>query len=109
MWEEYFSPGSVREALEILRSYGERAQIIAGGTDLVPEVKKHTREVKYLVDISGIEELQKIAADGDNIRIGAGATHSAVAASALIRDNFPALAKACGGLDSGQGLPAMII
>ena len=42
------------------------------GTDLVPEVKKQTREVKYLVDISGIEELKKIEVDGDNIKIGAG-------------------------------------
>lgn len=94
MWEEYFSPASVQEVLEILQSYKGEARIIAGGTDLVPELKKQTRKVKCLVDISRIEELQKIEQDSDNIKVGAGVTHSQVASSKLIREQAAVLAEA---------------
>lgn len=94
MIEEYLSPMSVKEALKILKSYRGEARIIAGGTDLVPELKSEARKVKCLVDISGIGELKKIEQDGDNIKIGAGVTHSQAAASKLIRERATVLAEA---------------
>lgn len=102
MWEKYLSPTSVQEALEILQSYRGQARVISGGTDLVPEIKREIRKVKCLVDISGIEELKKIEQDGDNIKIGAGVTHSEIASSKLVIDKFPALAKASGEVGSPQ-------
>ena len=100
MWEEYSSPKSVQEALEILQSCKGQARIIAGGTDLIPELKEQTRKVKCLVDIVGIEPLKKIEQDGDNIKIGAGVTHSDVASSKLIRKKAAVLAEAASAVGS---------
>ena len=72
MWSEYFIPKSVEEALLILQSREGEARIIAGGTDLVPELKDGARKVKCLVDISEIEPLRKIELEGNLIRLGAG-------------------------------------
>jgi carbon-monoxide dehydrogenase medium subunit len=92
--EEYLLPLSVQEALDILQSFKGEARIIAGGTDLIPELKKGTRQVKYLVDISKIESLKQIEQDGDNIKIGAGVTHSQVAFSEVIQKRATVLAEA---------------
>lgn len=102
MWEEYRSPASLHGALETLRSYDGQARIIAGGTDIVPELKGQLRQVKCLVDVSGIEELKRIVPNADTIRIGAGVTHSEVASSKIILDKFPALAKAANAVGSPQ-------
>lgn len=100
MWDEYFSAKSVHEVLEILRSYRGQARIIAGGTDLIPEIKKEARKWKCLVDISEIDRLKKIERDGDTIKIGAGITHSEVAASELIREEAMVLAEAASAVGS---------
>jgi len=76
MWDEYATPKSVEEALRILQSREGEARIIAGGTDLVPELKDGARKVKCLVDISEIEPLRKIELDGDLIKVGAGVAHA---------------------------------
>jgi len=102
MWEEYRSPASLHEALETLKSYDGQAQIISGGTDIVPELKREIRQVKCLVDISGIEELKKVVPNSDNIKIGANVTHSEIASSSLILNKFPALAKAASVIGSPQ-------
>jgi CO/xanthine dehydrogenase FAD-binding subunit len=100
MWEEYFFPKSVSEALEILQRYKGQARIIAGGTDLIPELKEQTRKVDYLVDISEIDALRKIGLDGDTIKIGAGITHSEVASSKLIWEQAAVLAEAASAIGS---------
>jgi CO/xanthine dehydrogenase FAD-binding subunit len=100
MWDEYFSPKSVREVLEILQSYRGQARIIAGGTDLILEIKEHIRKVKCLVDISEIDLLKKIERDGDTIKIGAGVTHSEVASSELVREQAMVLAEAASAVGS---------
>jgi CO/xanthine dehydrogenase FAD-binding subunit len=95
MWDEYVIPKSVEEALKILQSRAGEARIIAGGTDLVPELKDGgSRKVKCLVDISEIELLRKIELNGDLIKLGAGVTHAQVASSELIREQASLLAEA---------------
>lgn len=102
MWEEYSSPASVPEALEILRLYKGQARIIAGGTDLVLDLKDGIRQAEYLVDISGIEALQKIERDNDTIKIGAAVTHRQAASSKLIQERAPVLAAAALAIGSPQ-------
>ncbi|MFC1980490.1 FAD binding domain-containing protein [Chloroflexota bacterium] len=94
MLEEYLFPRSVQEALRILKSYKGQAQIIAGGTDLILELKDKVRNVKCLVDIGEIEVLKKIEYDRDYIKVGAGVTHSQVASSELIQRHATVLAEA---------------
>ncbi len=100
MWDEYVIPKSVEEALQILRSREGEARIIAGGTDLVPELKDGGRKAKCLVDISEIEPLRKIELDGDLIKVGAGVTHAQVASSDLIREQASLLAEAASAVGS---------
>ena len=100
IWEKYLTARSVQEALEILQSYKGQARIIAGGTDLVPELKARIRKVECLVDISEIDLLKRIEMHGDLIRIGAGITHGEVASSKLIWQRAPLLAKAASSVGS---------
>ena len=102
MWEEYVSPRSIKEALEILQSYKGQARIIAGGTDLILELKEQPRKAKCLVDIGEIEALKQIEQDEGHIRIGAGVTHSQVASSMLIQKEATVLADAASAVGSPQ-------
>ena len=45
-WEKYLFPASIEEALAMLEEHQGRARVIAGGTDLVPELKRREREVE---------------------------------------------------------------
>jgi CO/xanthine dehydrogenase FAD-binding subunit len=74
------------EAIKLLDTYKEKAKLIAGGTDLMIEMR-HDRlpgGAAVLIDISRLTELSYIKKEGDTIRIGAGTTHAAIAASDLI-------------------------
>jgi 4-hydroxybenzoyl-CoA reductase subunit beta len=78
----YLAPKTVREAASMLA--GEPgAMPIAGGTDLVPNMKRRTQTPATLVALSGIAELRAIH-NGDGVTIGAGATLAEVAASPLL-------------------------
>jgi len=56
-WFEYRAPKSVAEAARILAGEGADAMLIAGGTDLLPNMKRRQMAPKVLVSLSGIEEL----------------------------------------------------
>jgi carbon-monoxide dehydrogenase medium subunit len=100
MWDEYLIPKSVEEVLHILRSREGNARIMAGGTDLVPEIKSGAKKAGCLVDISEIDLLKKIELDGELIKIGAGVTHADVASSELIRKQATLLAEAASAVGS---------
>jgi 4-hydroxybenzoyl-CoA reductase subunit beta len=57
-WFEYHAPKSVAEAARILAAEGADAMLIAGGTDLLPNMKRRQMAPKVLVSLSGIEELR---------------------------------------------------
>jgi carbon-monoxide dehydrogenase medium subunit len=101
-WEKYLFPASIEEALAMLEEHQGRARVIAGGTDLVPELKRREREVECLVDISRLEELKGIQLEGDVIRVGASVTHQQLAASDLIRERATALAEGAHAVGSPQ-------
>jgi carbon-monoxide dehydrogenase medium subunit len=86
--------------LQLLQVYKGEARIIAGGTDLIIELKDQKKKVKCLIDISEIEQLRKIELKGDAITIGAGITHSQVASSELIWEKATLLAEATSAIGS---------
>ena len=58
MWDRYYTASSIEEVVEILDREGPAARIIAGGTDLVLELKKGIHpDIKALVDINRIKDL----------------------------------------------------
>ena len=104
MWDKYYSVTCVDEALEILHQDKEKAKIIAGGTDLILEIKQGIHgNISSLVDISRIPELTKIFIDQDGfIHIGPGVTHNQCVVSEVIRKYAFPLAQACYGVGTPQ-------
>ncbi|TKJ31482.1 MAG: molybdopterin dehydrogenase [Chloroflexi bacterium B3_Chlor] len=101
-WKKYLLPASIEEALEMLAEYQGQARVIAGGTDLIPQLKKRERKVECLVDISRLDELKGIELQGDVIRVGAGVTHQHLSSSDLIREKAAALAEGASAVGSPQ-------
>jgi xanthine dehydrogenase iron-sulfur cluster and FAD-binding subunit A len=95
MWENYYSVASIQEALELLHQYQDQARIIAGGTDILLELEHNKRpNVKVLIDITRIKDLDTITLQGDTIRLGALVNHNHVVASELIQQRALPLAQA---------------
>ena len=96
MWQEYINATSIEQVLSLLAADKNQARIIAGGTDLVLEMRQDFHpEIKTLIDISRVESLDKISLDEDGfIHIGAGVTHNQCVDSMVIREGALPLAMA---------------
>ncbi len=92
----YESPSSVDETLALLAAHRSRARLIAGGTDLVLEMRRGSRpEVEVLVDISRLGGLDRIEQDSEGtIHLGPLVTHGDVVASGLLWERALPLAQA---------------
>lgn len=93
---EYFKPSSVEEAVRLLGKHGKNARILAGGTDLVNELKKGFRVPEALIDIKGLDELRKIELTGGRLEIGALVTFSEILNSKAVAENAYILFEAAG-------------
>jgi CO/xanthine dehydrogenase FAD-binding subunit len=76
--------------------------VIAGGTDLILQLRNGECNADIMIDITGVEELKHIREDGDWVLIGAAVTHAEVAQNALIRKEGGALAEGCSRVGSPQ-------
>ena len=100
---EYRAPVSVADAVKLMADHGPDAMLVAGGTDLYPNMKRRQFEPKVLVGLRGIQELAGIrgsAAAG--MLIGSGTTLTATAEHAEIAAHYPALATAAGLVSTPQ-------
>jgi CO/xanthine dehydrogenase FAD-binding subunit len=88
---DFHEPKTLDEACQILAEYGTKAKIIAGGTDLMVNMKKKILSPQQVVSISRIGELKKLDATGDNIRIGACFTVADLMTSEPIQKHLSAL------------------
>ena len=88
-------PRSVQEALGHLTRYAGRIQIIAGGTDLLPSMGQKLFSPELVLDIRGIEELQKIkVVPGVGVELGALVTLSTIEDSDYVHRRYPVLHQA---------------
>ncbi|HEX9760180.1 MAG TPA: xanthine dehydrogenase family protein subunit M [Candidatus Acidoferrales bacterium] len=92
-------PQSLAEAVGLLAEHGPNAMIIAGGTDVIPNLQMKLFSPCVLVDIKPLGELRGITwSPQAGLRIGALATLTEVAASPLVREKFSVLAEAVGAI-----------
>lgn len=97
MWQDYYSVSKIDEALSLLNQFGEKARIVAGGTDLILEMERGVRKgIEVLIDVTRVAGLDQITLDEqDNIHLGPMVTHNACVASKLIVERAFPLAQAC--------------
>jgi CO/xanthine dehydrogenase FAD-binding subunit len=101
-WEEYLVPTSLEEALAMLKERRGQARVIAGGTDLIIQLKKKEATARCLVDVTHLDELKGIELEDGFIRIGACVTHQELASSQLIWERAAALAEGASQVGSPQ-------
>jgi len=95
MWQNYYSPETIPDALALLADHRDRARVVAGGTDLILEMERGLRQVPALVDVTRIPALDEVILNDGMITIGPSLTHGqAVASRLLVERAFP-LAQAC--------------
>jgi len=92
-WFAYRSPQTLREAAQILAGEGPNAQPIAGGTDLLPNMKRRHQLPATLVSLRRLAELKKVA-NGSGLALGAGLTLSEVTKVAAVKEKFRGLYQA---------------
>ena len=113
----YYAPRSLEEAIAVLRQQGEGGRPLAGGTDLLVQMKEGWGAAPYpvyIVSLRGIPELKGLAREGPEaragwakgdarrLRIGATVTMAELETSPLITQRFPILAQAAGRIGSVQ-------
>ena len=98
----YYSPKTLTEAIDLLSTYGTEAKIMAGGTDLLIEIKEEVITPKYIIDLKRIADLNKIEYHKNNLSIGALVTIREVETSPLISRHLRILAEAAFVLGSLQ-------
>ena len=88
-------PSSLAETLTLMEAAEGPTRLVAGGTDLWPNMKRRHQSAEDVVSLRNVSELKGIRGEAaGEIRIGAMTTLAAVAASPVIRSTFPALARA---------------
>lgn len=92
-------PSTLAEAARILAGEGAAARLVAGGTDLWPNLKRRHQRAAHVVSLAGVAELRGVHANG-SLRIGAMETLADLERHAAIVDRWPALARSIGWISS---------
>jgi len=90
---EYIRPGSLEDALTFLEANGGETKILAGGTDVMVDLRAGQIRKRYLLDVSRLEELKGIALCDEGLCVGAGVTISEIDSSGVLSRYAPTLQK----------------
>lgn len=95
MWQTYYTPARLDEALDLLARYAADARVVAGATDLLIEIEKGLRQPKVVIDITRLPDLDRIELRDGVFHLGPLVTHNQVVASAQLVERAYPLARAC--------------
>ncbi len=98
-------PSSVKAAVRLLSRYiqnGADVKLLAGGQSLLPSMNLGLVAPAHIVSLNHIPGLDSIRRDGESLVIGAGATHRALAASAVVQAHCPILSETAAGIGDVQ-------
>jgi len=99
----YIRPNNLSEALDFLNAKGAESKILAGGTDIMVNMKRRVVHPDLVVSIHKLDQLRGFDQRSKNqFRIGVLNTMHDIAASGKVTNHFPALATAAGGMGSPQ-------
>jgi len=93
---QYHRPSSAEDAVALLKEYGEDADLVAGGTDLLPNYKNRLNNKKHVVSLAGIESLRELSAS----RIGALTRLVEMERSELLASTLPILQETAASISS---------
>jgi CO/xanthine dehydrogenase FAD-binding subunit len=93
---DFYAAKDSSEAVALLAQHGPAVKVLAGGTDLLADLKfaNASHAPRVVVDISRADDLRGIETTEQGLRIGALVTHTEIMRSPVIRDLFPALVDA---------------
>lgn len=125
---EYHKPKDVLEAVGLLSRYQGRAQLLAGGTDLLVWLKEGMKTPEAVIDLKGVPELWHLDVKSGSLSIGARVTFTELIESELVKTHFPVLWEAartvascgvrnratlagnlCSAVPSLDGAPALLV
>ena len=86
---DYAAPASVQEAIALLAEHGDHAKVLAGGTDLIVDLKHDPGNVALLVDVTEIPEFLGIEETDEGLRIGSAAKYGEIMDNPLCREYTP--------------------
>ena len=100
---DYFTPNSLAETLDLLRAHGADAKVLAGGTDLVPQMKERGRHPKAVVSLKNIDELRGIRFSAEGLTVGATTRFGVLQRDPMVVPHYPIIvqtAKLIGSLQT---------
>ncbi len=97
---EYCKPKTVVEAVKVLGKFGARAQVLAGGTDLIALMADDVVKPGLVVDIKGIRDLDQVKFTNGKLNIGPLVTFAALRESAVVQKKFPVIREMTGWVAS---------
>ena len=99
---DYRSPGSVKEAVELLAAYNGAAHVLAGGTDLLVKLRTGFVAPQLVVDVKAIPQLRSIESDARGFRVGAATSCAEVGEHAALAAAWPGVVEALQLIGSTQ-------
>jgi CO/xanthine dehydrogenase FAD-binding subunit len=99
---EYLEPASLEEAVSLLREYGDRAQVLAGGTFMLVQMKMERMAPGCVININQVPGLDGIVRQDGNLRVGACTKIHTLRDAAQVKADYTALAEACAAFGSTQ-------
>jgi CO/xanthine dehydrogenase FAD-binding subunit len=96
---EYLAPHSIDEACDLLAAHSSEVRLLAGGTDLLLQMRRREACPAYIIGLKGITELSGVRALADGgLSIGAMTTIQALMSSPVVREKYGVLAEAAAGI-----------
>ncbi|HJR51699.1 MAG TPA: xanthine dehydrogenase family protein subunit M, partial [Gemmatimonadales bacterium] len=95
-------PRSVDEALRVLSDRGSEAKLLAGGTDLLPQMKNGLLKPARVIDLSGVARVKALQSEVAGLRIGAAVPARALERDATARSTYTALSESAALVGSVQ-------
>lgn len=99
---DYLEPASLKDALALLTEHGDRAQVMAGGTNLLVWIKMEQRAPECVINIGKLPGLAEILSQDRRLQIGALTTIRALRNAPQVQADYTALAEACASFGSTQ-------